>query len=501
VTATGAPARVIGVLGAGTMGAGIAQLAAQSGARTLLYDPDAEALERGLAALEAGVRKLVDKGELDGDAGAIAGRAEGVSALGDLAACDLVIEAVPEVLELKHELLGRLSREVLTRECVLASNTSSIPITMIAAAVEGRERVVGMHFFNPAPLMALVEVIPGIESGEAAIELARATGAAMGRRVILAADVPGFVVNRCNRPFNLEALRLLGERIACVEEIDRIVRLGGYRMGPFELQDLVGIDTGSMVARSFFALGFNEPRWRPSPLTERMVGAGLLGRKTKRGWYDYRDGGAYRAEDPPAPTAGGGEGAVAILGTWPVAAALRVAAGAAGWTVLAQPGGADLVIDCDGDGDGPRAILHHGADLAGEVVGFHGFPPLAAVELMLGRSVDPALADRAESFFASLGLHVARVGESPGGVLGRIVFQTINEACFALGEGVATAQDIDAGMTLGMRHPRGPLAWLELIGPAHVIAVLDALREVHGDAYRLAPALRRLAGGSEAHNL
>ena len=314
-------AAVIGVLGAGTMGSGIAQLACRSGAQTLLYDPIAEALERGREKALDGLRREAAKGRLEADEALAAGeRLNTVSDLEALADCELVIEAVPERLELKHQIYGRLS-EIVADDCVLASNTSSLPITAIAAGATHPERVVGMHFFNPAPLMALVEVIAGVQSGEAALALTRATGEAMGKTVIDAADGPGFLVNRCNRPFGLEALRLLSERIASIEKIDRICRVeGGFRMGPFELMDLVGVDTGFEVACSFYELSFGEPRWRPSPISARYVAAGLHGRKSGRGYYDYSalaGGGSYREADPePLPAAGeAGEGVLVISGS------------------------------------------------------------------------------------------------------------------------------------------------------------------------------------------
>ena len=234
--------QVIGVVGAGTMGSGIAQLAAQSGARTLLFDPVDGAAAAGAERARAGIVKLVEKGVLADDAAAVGARLEVVGALEDLAPCELIIEAAPERLELKHELFAALSQ--VAPDAVLASNTSSIPITAIARAAADPSRVVGLHFFNPAPLMALVELIAGLQSSDEALAVARAAGEAMGRRVIDATDGPGFLVNRCNRPFGLEALRLLQEKIADVETIDAIVRAAGFRMGPFELQDLVGIDVG-----------------------------------------------------------------------------------------------------------------------------------------------------------------------------------------------------------------------------------------------------------------
>jgi 3-hydroxyacyl-CoA dehydrogenase len=300
-------ASVIGVLGAGTMGAGIAQLAARTGARTLLFDPVPEALERGTTRAREGLQKEAAKGRITHEqADAATKRLEGVSELEALAPCELVIEAVPERIELKHELYARLSNEIVGDECVLASNTSSLLVTAIAATARHPERVVGMHFFNPAPIMRLLEVIAGEQSGEPALALARATGEAMGKTVIRAKDGPGFLVNRCNRPFGLEALRLLQERIADIETIDRIVRTeGGFRMGPFELMDLVGVDTGFEISKSFYEQSFGEPRWRPSSITARYVAAGRYGRKSGRGYYDYSND-PYRPADPD-PLEGGGD--------------------------------------------------------------------------------------------------------------------------------------------------------------------------------------------------
>jgi 3-hydroxybutyryl-CoA dehydrogenase len=280
------------------MGAGIAQLAARSGARTILHDPIPEALARGVEKLKDGFHKDAARERLSAEeAQAGIERLEPVGELAAFAPCELVIEAVPERIDLKHELYRRLS-EIVREECVLATNTSSLLVTAIAAAASKPERVVGMHFFNPAPVMRLLEVVAGVESSAEALALATATGEAMGKTVIVAKDGPGFLVNRCNRPFGLEALRLLQERIADVETIDRICRVeGGFRMGPFELMDLVGVDTGFEISKSFYEQSFGEPRWRPSPITARYVAAGRYGRKTGRGYYDYsRD--PYRPADP-----------------------------------------------------------------------------------------------------------------------------------------------------------------------------------------------------------
>jgi 3-hydroxybutyryl-CoA dehydrogenase len=335
---------VVGVAGAGTMGAGIAALAATR-FETHLYDPDPAA-------------------------GA-------VTDLSALAGCDLVIEAAPEDLELKRSLFSQLAA-IVAPDCVLATNTSSLSVTAIAAGLERPERVVGMHFFNPPEKMRLLEVVAGDSSSPGAIGAARAAGEAMGKHVIEAADGPGFIVNRCNRPFSLEAMRIVQDGVAPFEEVDAACRRAGFRMGPFALMDLVGIDVGFAVAQSFYEQSFGEPRWRPSRLAARLVASGRLGRKIGRGWYEY----------PPGP---------------------------------------------------PR--IEAADDLN----------PIAE----------------------------------------RIVCQLVNEAYFALGEGVGSAEDIDAGMVLGLNHPCGPFAWEGRLGRDRVLAVLAELRETGGDAYRPAPLLAR----------
>jgi 3-hydroxybutyryl-CoA dehydrogenase len=525
--AGGEPARIIAVLGAGTMGAGIAQLACRSGAQTLLFDPLPEALEKGRERVLDGLRREAAKGRLSAeDAQAASERLQTAAELAELAGCELVIEAVPERLDLKHEIYGQLSG-IVAAECVLATNTSSLPVTAIAAGASNPERVVGMHFFNPAPVMALLEVIAGVRSGARALAIARATGAAMGKTVIDATDGPGFLVNRCNRPFGLEALRMLSERIAGIEEIDRICRMeGGFRMGPFELMDLVGVDTGFEVAKSFYELSFGEPRWRPSPITARYVAAGLHGRKTGAGYYDYSglpDGGRYREQDPAPlqPGAGGEEAVLVISGEGVLADELRAAAREAGYELRSphqHSGGVlpSLIVECDrepasddvlgstqeaADRGAARMVLCANGSLSaldpgGSAVGFHVLPSFAdasLVELTRSETSSPLAAERAERLLATLGKHVAWVGDAPGLVLGRIVCQLVNESSFAFGEGVGEAKDIDTGMLLGLSHPRGPLEWADAIGLDHVLAVLEALcREYREERYRPAPALRQL---------
>ena len=497
---------VIGVLGAGTMGAGIAQLAAQSGARCLLHDPDAAALERGLESARGRIERGVERGRLRREQ---LGTLEGAGALEALADAELVIEAAPEDLELKRRLFRELAGHV-AEDCVLATNTSSLSVTALAAGVPGPERVVGMHFFNPPPVMALLELVAGERSGEAALARARAAGEAMGKRVIDAADGAGFLVNRCNRPFALEALRLVEQRIATPEQVDRICRMaGGFPMGPFELMDLVGIDVGFEVSKSFFEQSFGEPRWRPSPLAARAVAAGRLGRKTGEGWYRYPAG---PPADPEPPEPGGGDGLIVVAGESDLAEELAGAAIEVGWDVAA-PEDADgevpsLIVDC-GDHDAvlqgaPQLLLCDAAPLAaqdpgGPSAGFHLLPPFGRLaELTATPSTAPATLAAAERFFTTLGMVCERVGDAPGLVLGRIAAQLVNEAAFAVGEGVGAPADVDAGMVLGLNHPRGPLEWGDEIGTTEVLVLLTALQEEYREErYRPAPLLLRTARSGE----
>ncbi|MFL5895148.1 MAG: 3-hydroxyacyl-CoA dehydrogenase NAD-binding domain-containing protein [Thermoleophilaceae bacterium] len=389
--------RRLGVVGAGTMGAGIAQLGVLAGIETVLHDPIADALDKGEQGVRAGLAKGAERGRWSAaDAQAAEGRLHTSAHLPGLERCDMVIEAAPERLDLKRELFNELA-QTCGPGTVLATNTSSIPITQIAGVVDHPENVVGMHFFNPAPLMKLVEVIAALQTGERALAVTRATGEAMGKHVIDAADGPGFLVNRCGRPFYSESLRLLQERVATHEQIDRICRVGGgFRMGPFELMDLVGIDVGYAVAQSFMELSFGEPRWKPNPLQARMAASGRLGRKTGRGWYDYTADGPYRPEDP------------------------------------------EVSLD----------------------------------ELERG------------------------IG-TPGRVLHRIQCCIVNEAAFALGEGVGSADDIDAGVKLGLNWPKGSIELGRELGFENVLATMDELFEhYHEERYRAAPLLRRGELGS-----
>jgi 3-hydroxybutyryl-CoA dehydrogenase len=288
----------VGILGAGTMGRGIAQVAALGGFETRLYDAFPEAAEGGATKIREALAKGAFRGRWsEAEADAASNRIGPALAIGELSGCELLIEAAPESLELKQKLFAQAA-EACGPEAILASNTSSLRVSDIAAGVPSPERLVGMHFFNPPVLMKLVEVVAAERSSAAALETTTAVAVAMGRTPIRARDTPGFVANRLARPFALESLRMLGDGIADAATIDRVVRLGGgFRMGPFELIDLIGLDVNLTIARSFFAQGGEPERWRPSPIQERLVEEGKLGRKSGRGYYPYGEG-SGRAPDP-----------------------------------------------------------------------------------------------------------------------------------------------------------------------------------------------------------
>jgi 3-hydroxybutyryl-CoA dehydrogenase len=436
----------IAVIGAGTMGAGIAQLACLGGLETWLHDPVPEALSAGEARVAEGLAKGASREMWTAsDAGAARERLHLTADMEGLGGCGLAIEAAPEDLALKRELFARLAA-ICGSDAILATNTSSLSVTAIAAGVERPERVCGMHFFNPPVLMRLVEIVAGDETAPETVEAATEVARAMRREPIRAADAIGFVANRLARPFTLEALRLLGERVAPLEQIDRIVRIGGgFRMGPFELMDLVGVDVNFEVAKSFWEQSFHEPRWQPSPIQARTVAAGRHGKKVGRGYYDYRQG-PHRPDDPAPP------------GAEP------------GWS-------RDEALE---------GSLHY--------VALPDLETARLVEIARDPSIGDDEAQAAERYFRAAGKHVEWVGDAPGLVLGRILAQIVNEAYFAVGQGVASRKDCDTAMRLGFNWPQGPFELGTALGPGRVVSVLDELRADLGEErYRVAPQLRRAA--------
>lgn len=280
----------IGIVGAGTMGAGIAQVAVLGGFRVLLTDAVEAALAKGRSRIAQNLSRAVGKGQIQAEAAEEAlGRLSPVTRLTEMRDAECLIEAVPEDLPLKQRLFGELDG-LADAGAILATNTSSLSVTAIAGATRRPERVVGMHFFNPVPVMALVEVVAGQRTAPAVVDETMALARRLGKTPVRAKDTPGFIVNRIARHFSLEALRILGEGRVAHDHIDRVVKgAGRFRMGPFELMDLIGIDVNFAVSRSVYEAFFQDPRFRPHPIQQRMVESGLLGRKTGRGFYEYPD--------------------------------------------------------------------------------------------------------------------------------------------------------------------------------------------------------------------
>jgi 3-hydroxybutyryl-CoA dehydrogenase len=510
----------IGVIGAGTMGSGIAQVAAVAGLDVRLYDVSEVALQRGLTSVQTSLERFVRSGRLgqDGAAAALA-RIQSTLELSDLADVQCVIEAASEDLELKRRLFAQLD-QLCAPTALLASNTSSLSITAMAAATSRPERVVGMHFFNPPPMMALVEVVRAEQSALESVEAAVALTRRLGKTAVVVADTPAFVVNRVARPFPLEALRILGEGLADVSTIDRVMRLGGFKMGPFELMDLVGIDIGYAVTQALYEQMFWDPRYRPHSIQRQMVSANRLGRKTGRGFYDYSLG--VQGSPPPASVASLPVGPIAVLGDGQLAEALRGLAGAAGLELADDPRPARLIVlASEGYLEVRRLALRNALDQAHSdamvlahcvpytvteiastlrrtecVAGFAvvGNPTRTVlVEIAGGVNSDDAAVAAGMAFFGALGKEAVRVGDGPGMVFGRILSMIANEAASALDDGVASAEDIDTALKLGVAYPRGPLEWADELGLDFVLQTVRTLQADYGeDRYRPAIRLRRL---------
>jgi 3-hydroxybutyryl-CoA dehydrogenase len=473
-----------GVAGAGTMGRGIAQVLAQSGVRTLLYDAQPGAAQRGLDSIAQALARLAEKGRID-DPHPIVRRIEVVPGLSALAPCHLVIEAIVEDLVAKRTLFSELEA-IVSDECILASNTSSLSVTAMAAVCKRPGRVAGYHFFNPVPVMKIVEVVDGVLTEPWATDALTALAKRFGHTPIRCKDTPGFVVNHAGRAFVPEALRIYSEGVAHFATIDRIlVEAAGFRLGPFGLMDLVGLDVSHAVMKSMYAQYFEEPKYRPSFIAEPRVAAGLHGRKTGRGWYTYAPDMQVPPE-PPAPK------------TKPAAV----------WAVpelkeLLMDLGAKLELKPTQDAvcfvaplglDASAAALEQGLDPARTVAVDPLFGFTKRRTLMVNPLTRQETRDAAHGLLAADGVPVSVINDSPGFVAQRVVAHIVNVGCDIAQMRIAAPEDLDRAVMLGLGYPKGPLAMGDALGPKRILAILQAMHELYQEPrYRPSPWLRRRA--------
>jgi 3-hydroxybutyryl-CoA dehydrogenase len=494
------------VVGAGIMGAGIVQVAALAGHRVKLFDMRPGAAVDAKGKLAATLDGLANKGKLSAEAALAAlQRIEPIAAMSEAADVGLVVEAIVEQLEAKRSLFRELEG-LLPADAVLATNTSSISVTAIANGLTHPGRLVGMHFFNPVPLMKLVEVVSGLltapEVAEAIVDLSQH----WGKVPVHAKSTPGFIVNRIARPYYAEALALLLEQAAPPVVLDACLKAAGFRMGPCELMDLIGHDTNFAVTKSVFEANFFDKRYQPSLVQQEMVAGGLFGRKSGQGFYRH-DGSAPASLPVAVHEAPATARQVTVHGAGPIADQLEKAAAAAlaaqGWGPARQP-------DSDWTGleiDGARLVLTDGRTAQALSAAF-GIADVAVFDRPL---VQPALPGTALAFsvspqagetwrvqsaawLAALGFAPLPVADAPGLVVARTVAMLINEAADAVLQGVCSPEGADAAMKLGVNYPAGPFEWLARWSVAGVIGVIRALDdEYRGERHRVSPWLRRAA--------
>ncbi|WP_030790389.1 3-hydroxyacyl-CoA dehydrogenase [Streptomyces sp. NRRL S-920] len=488
----------VAVVGTGTMGQGIAQVALVAGHPVRLYDAAPGRAKAAADAIGARLDRLVEKGRLTpADRAAAAARLTPADSLAELAGCGLVIEAVLEQLDVKQRLFQDLE-DVVDGDCLLATNTSSLSVTAIAGALEKPGRFVGLHFFNPAPLLPLVEVVSGFATDETAATRAYETAKAWGKTPVRCADTPGFIVNRVARPFYAEALRLHEERVADPATIDAVLReCGGFKMGPFELTDLIGQDVNESVTRSVWESFFQDPKFTPSLAQRRLVESRRLGRKSGQGWYAYGDG----APRPEPHTAGleRAPESVTVHGELFAAEALPGLMRDAGIRVeqgedvpsypgsIELPGGARLEL---ADGMSPDAAaeptIHF--DLALD------YRTATRIALAPSGRVSEQALKEAIGLFQALGKKVSVIGPAPGMIVARTVWMLIDFALDAVGREVADAEDVDTAMRLGVNYPLGPIEWGRRLTAYRVAEALDLLHDEYPTGrYAPSQALRRQA--------
>lgn len=488
----------MGVVGVGVMGAGIAQVAAQAGVDVLLFDVRPGAAAEARDALAVMFDRLAERGKMTAEAAASATtRLHVAQQLGELARCDLIVEAIVERLDVKQSLFIDLEA-VVRADCILATNTSSLSVTAIAQSCRLPERIAGFHFFNPVPLMKVVEVIDGLATDPAVGDRLLAFAGRLGHRGVRTKDMPGFLINHAGRAYGTEGLKMLGESIAPVHAIDRILReAAGFRMGPFELFDLTGLDVSHPVMESIYGQFFQEPRYRPSPLTRQMLDGGQIGRKAGRGFYSYQQGVKLVPTDPdPMPPQ---------MPTPPVwihadneedrAALVSLVTSLSGVIERGpEPPPDSLCVLAPYGRDATEATLIAGSPGERSVCIDMLLPLDRHRTLMTTPATLPSYAGAAQQLFSTDGIGATLIGDSVGFVIQRTLAAIVNLACDIAQQSIATVDDIDLAVKLGLGYPRGPLEWGDELGPRRLLLILSRMLALTGDArYRPSPWLRRRA--------
>ena len=489
---------VIAVVGTGAMGAGIAQVAAAAGHPVKLLDNRPDAAARAVEGIRAQFAKMAEKGKLTAEAAAAAGaRLSAVHELADLADAGLIVEAIVENLEAKQTLYRDLEA-IVGPDCIFGTNTSSISVTAIGAALKHPERLAGLHFFNPAPLMALVEIVSGLTTDKAVADTLFASAAAWGKTPVHAKSTPGFIVNRVARPYYAEALRLAQEGAADYATIDACCReAGGFRMGPFELMDMIGHDVNFAVTNSVWRAFYNDQRFLPSLIQQELVDAGFFGKKTGRGFYDYRDGAVRPAAQTEAAQVPAGM--IVVCGESIAAEALADRLTHSGLSFSRAPDsdgriaeiGRAVIYVTDGRSATQRAAESGVAntvliDLALD------YDKATRLAMAAAEQCEPSAIAAATGLLQASGFAVSRFLDIPGLAVMRTVAMLANEAADAVNQGVCSEAAADAAMRLGVNYPQGPLAWADQVGVESIRNVLANLGASYGeDRYRISPLIQR----------